>query len=530
MYCDSIAIPTLGGNGERGILLITDAFTKFRMLYIYKQKGKIPKMLIYMVKRIQKESNLQLSILYMDEGTEFRDELVENFCFSTGIEPRYAPTNTPQLNGLAERSNRTLLVKVRILLEQAQLPHLYWPQAANFATVLLNRTPSKTQLKSPYELIFKVNPTLENIFIFGQRVVYIYPEVKSKVHTPGRKAKHLGPAKHSAESYLLDDTSKNIVTTRNFKDLNNIDLLRNRKKRENPLRDVRIERNLESMEKELSAREQFLHIRNEATVEKPRHWVRRSTRKTTKPKNYKKTKIFYLAEEARALKIPTNDVFLLKQYQQASVPKSFFQIRYRNDKQHWYSAYEKEYNKFTSIAECKEVPRTEIPPEVKPFRFIEIFEVKKDNVTHQKKYKVRFAANAYDLKQTTTTEKFVGYEIEKVSDVTHIGLEEYIEELNQNYETGNIAQKINTPYIPNECLYKEEDGVLDPALYQSIIGSLTYVSETIRPDIAFGVNRLAIFGNCPTKKHLNAAIRVLRYLSQTKDLGTMIKSFGKNFA
>eukprot|EP00924_Labyrinthula_sp_SR-Ha-C_P014917 maker-scaffold_9-augustus-gene-2.0-mRNA-1 protein AED:0.20 eAED:0.20 QI:0/0/0/1/0/0.5/2/0/523 len=366
-------------------------------------------MLIYMVKRIQKESNLQLFILYMDKGTEFRNELVENFCFSTGIEPRYTPTNTPQLNGLAERSYRTLLVKVRILLEQARLSHLYWPQAANFATVLLNRTPSKTQLKSPYEVIFKVKPTLENIFIFGQRVVYIDPEVKSKVHTPGRKAKYLGPAKHSAESYLLDDTPKNIVTTRNFKDLNNIDLLRNRKKRGNPLRDVRIERNLESMEKELSAREQFLNIRNEATVEKPRHWVRRT----------------------------------------------------------------------------------------------------------------------YDLKQTTTTEKFVGYEIEKVRDGTHISLKEYIEELNKNYEAENIAQKINTPYIPNEYLYKEEDGVLDPALYQSIIGSLTYVSETIRPDIAFAVNRLAVFGNCPTKKHLNAAKRVLRYLSQTKDLGTTIKSFGK---
>eukprot|EP00924_Labyrinthula_sp_SR-Ha-C_P011808 snap_masked-scaffold_88-processed-gene-0.7-mRNA-1 protein AED:0.52 eAED:0.52 QI:0/-1/0/1/-1/1/1/0/271 len=113
-------------------------------------------------------------------------------------------------------------------------------------------------------------------------------------------------------------------------------------------------------------------------------------------------------------------------------------------------------------------------------------------------------------------------------DGTYISLKEYIEELNQNYQTGNIAQKINTPYIPNEYLYKEEDGALDPALYQSIIGSLTYVSETIIPDIAFAVNRLAVFGNCPTKKHLNAAKRVLRYLSQTKDLGTTIRSFGRN--
>eukprot|EP00924_Labyrinthula_sp_SR-Ha-C_P014419 snap_masked-scaffold_20-processed-gene-5.94-mRNA-1 protein AED:0.21 eAED:0.26 QI:0/0/0/1/1/1/2/0/208 len=55
----------------------------------------------------------------------------------------------------------------------------------------------------------------------------------------------------------------------------------------------------------------------------------------------------------------------------------------------------------------------------------------------------------------------------------------------------------------------------------------TFTKKKMVLDIAFAVNRLAVFGNCPTKKHLNAAKRVLRYLSQTKDLGTTIKSFGK---
>ena len=48
---------------------------------------------------------------------------------------------TPQLNGLAERMNRTLVERVRCLLSQSQLPRSFWGEALNIVVHVLNLTP-----------------------------------------------------------------------------------------------------------------------------------------------------------------------------------------------------------------------------------------------------------------------------------------------------------------------------------------------------------------------------------------------------
>ena len=55
----------------------------------------------------------------------------------------------------------------------------------------------------------------------------------------------------------------------------------------------------------------------------------------------------------------------------------------------------------------------------------------------------------------------------------------------------------------------------NPALYQSIIGSLMYAVIGTRPDLAYTVTMHSQFSSCPTKIHLTAAQRVLRYLKGT---------------
>ena len=62
----------------------------------------------------------------------------------------------------------------------------------------------------------------------------------------------------------------------------------------------------------------------------------------------------------------------------------------------------------------------------------------------------------------------------------------------------------------------------DPAilkLYQSMIGSLIYLSVWTRPDIAYAVNVLARFMSKPTMALVTTAKRVFRYLRSTPDRG-----------
>jgi hypothetical protein len=56
-------------------------------------------------------------------------------------------------------------------------------------------------------------------------------------------------------------------------------------------------------------------------------------------------------------------------------------------------------------------------------------------------------------------------------------------------------------------------------VYQAIQGCLLYLSNTVRPDIAFATNQLAQFMSKPNSNHLIAIKQVLRYLKGTIDLG-----------
>jgi hypothetical protein len=60
--------------------------------------------------------------------------------------------------------------------------------------------------------------------------------------------------------------------------------------------------------------------------------------------------------------------------------------------------------------------------------------------------------------------------------------------------------------------------------YQRLVGKLIYLSHT-RPDIAYAVSIVSQFMHCPSKDHMDAVIRILRYLKSSPGKGLM---FSKN--
>ncbi|XP_056163923.1 secreted RxLR effector protein 161-like [Syzygium oleosum] len=63
-------------------------------------------------------------------------------------------------------------------------------------------------------------------------------------------------------------------------------------------------------------------------------------------------------------------------------------------------------------------------------------------------------------------------------------------------------------------------------MYKQIVGSLMYLIAT-RPDIMYGVSLISRYMEDPTKKHLQAAKRILHYLKGTASLGLFYKK-GEN--
>lgn len=86
---------------------------------------------------------------------------------------------------------------------------------------------------------------------------------------------------------------------------------------------------------------------------------------------------------------------------------------------------------------------------------------------------------------------------------------------------------VSTPIDPNVKLTPPEDisnPEADILLYRELIGSLTYLATTTRPDIAFAVSSLRQFCNSYGNIHWTAAKRVLRYLKGTSHLDLIFQA------
>ena len=75
---------------------------------------------------------------------------------------------TPQSNGVVEWANRTIMERVRCMLDDAGLSKKFWAVAFLVAVYLKNRTPTRSVVgKTPYEAWHGRKPSLKHLCAFG---------------------------------------------------------------------------------------------------------------------------------------------------------------------------------------------------------------------------------------------------------------------------------------------------------------------------------------------------------------------------
>eukprot|EP00924_Labyrinthula_sp_SR-Ha-C_P014719 snap_masked-scaffold_85-processed-gene-0.29-mRNA-1 protein AED:0.84 eAED:0.89 QI:0/-1/0/1/-1/1/1/0/348 len=318
-------------------------------------------------------------------------QLYLNFVQKTALFACFLQKKTPQLNGTAERANRTILQTMRILLLRSNLNKKYWPFAALEVVSLNNIIVHREQLKPPFAILKNKIYKLQNRFILGQKIFYLNENTSSKLDVRGLQGYYLGPSTTSSEHYILDKNSRAIIVSRHIKDQNRSYAFKQRIK--NAIKDV------SAAESSNRIREDFQNIRTEEDNEEPGHWIRRSTRqrRATKffspDKEYSKTRIYFTATAVSKYTFLNKRFCLAAKIAQKKIPKNIFEAKKLPDADQWLKAYEAEYKKFLTIAACERVPRKEVPSGAKVYRFVEILSAKEDNISKQRKYKARFAAN-----------------------------------------------------------------------------------------------------------------------------------------
>nr|GEY18343.1 hypothetical protein [Tanacetum cinerariifolium] len=109
-----------------------------------------------------------------DNGDEFKNIEMNEFCTKKGIRREFSNARTPQQNGVAERRNRTLIEAARTMLADAKLSVTFWAEAVNTACYVQNRVlVNKSQNKTLYELFNSRIPATGFLRPFGCHVMIL---------------------------------------------------------------------------------------------------------------------------------------------------------------------------------------------------------------------------------------------------------------------------------------------------------------------------------------------------------------------
>ncbi|GJS30079.1 putative ribonuclease H-like domain-containing protein [Tanacetum coccineum] len=103
-------------NHKTYCLVITDDFSRFSWVFFLRTKDETSAILKDFIRQIENQLNQKVKTIRSDNGTEFKNKEVIEFCGIKGIKREYSNARTPQQNGVAERKNRTLIEAARTML------------------------------------------------------------------------------------------------------------------------------------------------------------------------------------------------------------------------------------------------------------------------------------------------------------------------------------------------------------------------------------------------------------------------------
>ena len=157
---------------------------------------------------------IKVKLLQSDNDAVFTSAEFTRYLQSQGTKPRLTVHDTPQQNGVAERTHQTLMNHVRVNLHSAGLPDKLWNYAVQYAAFCLNRSPrAAIDFKTPYFMRNKTHYNIDSLHAFGARCIYYDEAQSNKLNPRGQRALWIGFAEH-AKGHLLWTGTK-VTTERN---------------------------------------------------------------------------------------------------------------------------------------------------------------------------------------------------------------------------------------------------------------------------------------------------------------------------
>ncbi|GJU72599.1 putative ribonuclease H-like domain-containing protein [Tanacetum coccineum] len=149
-------------------LVVTDDFSRFTWVFSLATKDETSGILKSFITGIENLVDHKVKVIRCDNGTEFKNREMNQFCNINGILRQFSVARTPQQNRVDERRNKTLIEAAMTMLADSKLPTTFWAEAVNTACYVQNRVlVVKPYNKNPYELFHGRTPSLSFMRPFG---------------------------------------------------------------------------------------------------------------------------------------------------------------------------------------------------------------------------------------------------------------------------------------------------------------------------------------------------------------------------
>nr|GEV94179.1 hypothetical protein [Tanacetum cinerariifolium] len=142
--------------------------------FFLRTKDKTSGILRNFITEIENLKYLKVKIIRYDNGGEFKNKEMNEFCTRKDIKREFSNAKTPQQNEVAERRNKTLIEAARTMLADDKLHVTFWAEVVNTACYVQNKVLlNKFQNKTPYELFNSRTPSIGFLRQFGCHVMIL---------------------------------------------------------------------------------------------------------------------------------------------------------------------------------------------------------------------------------------------------------------------------------------------------------------------------------------------------------------------
>ena len=135
-----------------------------------------------------------------------------------------------------------------------------------------------------------------------------------------------------------------------------------------------------------------------------------------------------------------------------------------------------------------------------------------------------FLSSKFEMKDLGEAEVILGVKVTRTENGFTLSQPHYVEKMLKRFDNYDV-NPVKTPYDPSVQLQKNVGIGISQNDYAKIIGSLMFLMNYTRPDIAYAVSRLSRYTHNLNKDHWHALHRLLRYLRGTMDWGLHFVGF-----